>query len=77
MVGSNFIFPSMNDPSIVALYTRKYSEVNTGLAYHSFHKHVEHFGNDVPIPLILKIDGLQLIKHADIHKLLQCLHWEY
>jgi len=57
MQQSNLIFPDKIDPSIILPYSGTYSEVNTGLAYHSFHKQIKHFENAIPIPLIFFIDG--------------------
>jgi len=65
ILGRNLIFPNMNDPSKVS----QFSEVNTGLATHCFHKHVKHLCNAVPIPCFL-LTKQQLIAQVDIHKLL-------
>jgi len=73
----NLIFPDSHDPLIIEPYSGKYSEVNTGLAYHSFQKGIKHFGNAIQVPLIFFINTLQFIEHVNIFKHPSCSLWVF
>jgi len=57
MKSDNLLFNDINDLSKVLPFSKNYSEINTGLAYHSFQQKIQHFRNAVQIPMLLFIDG--------------------
>jgi len=57
MKTENLLFNDIDDLSKVLPFSKNYSEINTGLAYHSFQQKIQHFGNAIQIPLVLFIDG--------------------